>query len=552
MHNKKRLQSFVLVIFTVAIVALIAVRTKNSWSGFARQTLRDSLGNELLVLSHLLVQKAQTLEDGYVAALNKKTANVKIIYSRILQKAEGGQWAFVETQEIPGSGGHFTKQIPALGRLVNKQWFRLADQRGESFVGLIIPIAPDGNGVWKVSAPADAKNLAFGVFKDPFSDIVEIFKGTSAVFTVLDGRHYVMAHSTEEYQGTLAAKDIQKLVDTYRLESFVERKTGKKAGGFVAIQKIPEINMVISAEMPGNGVGMKFYRWLFELLTVAVVFLVCMLFAFGRQREMAVRPTVSGPVPNPALPQKDFVGTAVTMSPLEKLMNLASGFKSKKDKPRAEKKVVATQVTGFTAPVATPASFIPNLESANLRPMIVAALANVENDIRVYGVQVEDKLDDVPDIFGTFDPLKKAIDGILKLSFYSVRQKMAKKLKIRLYRSGKNVELLISDNGLPRKTTENVLFNDLITQPGIVSSLTEAFKTIRGFKGDVQLRYDFHNGNQIIVRLPVSSEIAGAAASPIPESNAKNEEVKKRFNQFQFNNIAVNVRKPRVKDIGND
>lgn len=548
MHNKKRLQSFVLVVFFVAIVAALALRTKNSWSSFARQTLRETLSNEILVLSHLLVQKAQTIEDAYVAALNHKSSgNVKVIYSRLLQKNESGAWALIDKEEVPGSGAHFTKQIPNLSRLVNKQWLRLADARGDSFAGLIIPIAPDANNIWKVCAPSEAKNLAFGVFKDPFSDVVEIFKGTNSVFTILDGRNYVLAHSTEEYQGVQAPKDVQKLVDTYRLESFVERKSGKKAGGFLAIQKIPEINLVISAEMPGGLVGIKYYRWLFEMLVGAMIFLVTGIFLLGRRRELVVEP-VRPAISNPALSQKDFV--APKMSPLERLMNIASGIKAKKSAPTQPIPNVPTQVTGFQSPAANSESIIPVLDSSNLRPLIVATLADAASDIRVFGVDVEEKIDDVPNVNGSSDVLKKALENLMKLTFHSVRQKMARKVKIRLYRSGKHIELLLGDNGLPRKTSEELLMNDLMTQPGLISNVQEAFQIIRRLKGDIVLRYDFHNGNQIVIRLPIASEIGNIQPRNAAQGASKSEEINKRFNQFK--NLAINVRKPRVKEIEND
>lgn len=555
MHNKKRLQSFVLVIFFLAIVTALALRTKSSWGSFARQTLRETLSNEILVLSHLLVQKAQTIEDAYVAALNRKTAgNVKVIYSRLLQKNESGAWVLVDKEEVPGSGAHFAKQIPNLGRLVNKQWIRLADGKGDAFAGLIIPIAPDANNVWKVCSPSEAKNLAFGVFKDPFSDVVEIFKGTNSVFTILDGRNYVLAHSTEEYQGVQAPKDVQKLVDTYRLESFIERKSGKRAGGFLGIQKIPEINLVISAEMPGNLVGIKYYRWLFEMLVGAMILLVSGIFLLGRRVEQAIVQAPRQTIGNPALPQKDFVkvpSKAPGVGPLERLMNVAAGIKGKKT-PTPQAVSVPTQVTGFQSPAATSESIIPVLDSANLRPLIIATLAESASDIRVFGVDVEEKLDDVPDVRGTSESLKKAVENLMKLTFHSVRQKMARKIKVRLYRAGKYIEILLGDNGLPRKTTEDMLMNDLMTQPGLISSVQEAFQIIRRFKGDVQLRYDFHNGNQIIVRLPIANEIENRTSATSSSGPSKSEEINKRFNKFQFKNLAINVRKPRVKEIEND
>ena len=562
MHNKKRLQSFVLVMFFVAIIAGLALRTKNSWGSFARQTLRETLSNEILVLSHLLVQKAQTIEDAYVAALNRKSAgSLKVIYSRLLQKNENGTWNLVEKEEIPGSGAHFAKQIPPLGRLVSKQWIRLADTKGDSFAGLLIPIAPDANNVWKVCAPGEAKNLAFGVFKDPFGDVIEIFKGTNSVFTILDARNYVLAHSTEEYQGVQAPKDIQKLVDTYRLESFVERKSGKKAGGFVAIQKIPEINLVISAEMPGNLVGIKYFRWLFEMLAGAMILLVSGIFLMGRQTKVVSTEPTKQAIGNPSLPQKDFMKDpeakksstpqkTPVAGPLEKLMNLAMGIRAKKTPVQAAVNV-PTQVTGFQSPATTPASIIPVLDSSNLRPLIVATLAEVGSDLRVFGVDLEEKLEDVPNVNGSSEFLKKAVENFMKLTLHSVRQKMARKIKIRLYRSGKYVELLLGDNGLPRKTNEEMLMNDLMTQPGLIGSVQEAFQFVRRFKGDVQLRYDFHNGNQIIIRLPIASEVSSALSKTF-SGPSKSEEINKRFNQFQFKNLAINVRKPRVKEIEND
>lgn len=565
---QKRTQSLVVITVTVIMVTVVAIRTKTSWASFARQSLRETLGNELIVLSHLLSQKAQTLEDAYLGALNKKpNPNVKIIYSRVLQKSESGKWSLVETQEIPGSGAFFAKQIPENYKPTGKNWLRLTDAKGEPYAGLILPVTLDGNGQWKVSAASEAKNLVFAVFKDPFSDVLEIFKGTNATFTIIDSRSYVMAHSTEEYQGVQAGKEMQRLIDSYRLESFVERKAGKKAGGYIGIQKIPELNLTIGAEIAGGLVGIKYYRWLFEMLAGAVLFLVAGLFFMNQREETRGRrtatqpapgaqpvqapqvvspsPAVSNPIPMPALPQKDFVSEPVTkpLGTLEKLMNLAAGIKNKR--PKSEPQPIVTQVTGFqsTAPAMVD---IPSLETASIKPMLISLLAEAASDIRIFGVQVDDKLDEVPEVQANPAHLQTAIEGLMKLTFFSVRQKMAKKVKIRLQRLGKNIELILGDNGLPRKTNDEQVILDLVNQPNLATLVQEAFQTVRKYKGEVLLRYDFHNGNQIILRLPMSS--VEAPTRPVAtKTSPSNEEIKKRYSQFQVKN--VNVRKPKIREI---
>ncbi len=569
---QKRLQSLVVITLAVIIVSVVAIRTKYSWSSFARQNLREVVSSELLVLSHLLTQKAQTLEDAYVSALNKKpNPNVKIIYSRVLQKSENGHWSLVDTQEVPGSGAYFAKQIPENFKPTGKQWMRLSDSKGESYAGLLLPVAAGENGIWRPTAASDAKTIVFAVFKDPFGDIVEIFKGAGASFIVLDNRNFVMAHSTEEYQGMAVAKDIQRLIDTYRLESFVERKAGKKAGGYIGIQKVPELNLVLAAELPGNLVGMKFYRWLFEFIAGGILFTALTLFALGRRRQfsaevseeiVAVRipsPKTATPapitaaIPTPALPQKDFVIEEPEIEKpqgrLEKLMNLAAGMKNKKTKPTPPP--IQTQVTGFQSQPTMVTSPILTLETANLRPLLITLLAEAAHDIRVYGVEVEDKIDEVPEVNGSAKDLQQALAGLMKLTFYGVRQKMAKKVKIRLQRLGKSVELILSDNGLPRKTNEDALLTDIINYPELVTAVSSALQNLRRLKAEIQMRYDFHNGNQIIVRLPVGQEKAPPRITPnLAAQNS--EEIKKRFNQFQIKNIAINVRKPKIKEIEND
>lgn len=527
--HKRILQSLVVVLILGGALAALTGRTKKLWSTQTRQVTQETLESQLIVLRHLVGQRSNSLAENLLATINGKTSG-KFLYTRTLVLNSQGKWTLSENNEVPSTNSYFAKNIDLEAIDSNLHWHRISDAKGDLFAGLFLPINYDA-GMWKlVGNNSSVKAMGFGVIKEPFSDLLEIFKGGFASFMVIDSQQKLIEHTNEEYKGATVAKELNKILKSDRQEAFFRYGSNKSAGQLVSVQKLSDAGLVLAAEVPERNGMILFYKWLFEVIGGGLFVLFALSGVIFWQRETA-----------------DVIAKEVSpvngRSIIQSVQKAFTGLSRK-----AGESIKPLEVKPLGLAAESSADVENSKSDMNLKPIIISALAEFENDIRIYGVQIEEILEDVPNIMGVENQIKSAIYAILGLSFANVRQKMARKINIHLSRRGQQIVLMIQDNGLPR-------------QSDIAFELPQMFLELKSYGAEIMSHYDAYKGNLISLKFPLEQKSTHAevmTAKDLPKNpmkptlQRKTEEINKRFNQLKLQDLPVNVRKPKVKEIEND
>ncbi len=545
--QKKPIQSLVWVVSISFLVAIFGYRTTYHWKKFERDVVRENIATQLLLLRHLVAQQSAQAQSALLKNLNENVPSKELLYKTFL-KNENGKWNLADNAD--GQFAFVMKQInfDLLGSGVH--WQKVTSLKGQSYFILMVPTV-DSEGKWKV-AEAESKTYALALFRDPFAMATSLFKTALGSFFVVDEQNYILSHSNSQYQGAKIDHDIAKSVEGKSREVFLEHTNAEHDNSYFALKRIPELNLFVGAEVSQQFSLLKYVRWLFEMIFLTVMLMVGVV-VYLRTRKQHL---ISGNATPIVKTQTSWLRNAIQSKSYHNFKLLAASVsdqlrKNLKNRREELDFIEDSDMVKQTVESLESTAIATVKQAVNLKMLITSLINEYRMQAKLFQIRLSESIDSVPDFNANEAQLRNALDSFMRLALSTVKQQVSKQLSVSLKKSKGAIDLIIQDNGLPRKTDLDELMFDLTQKDEEKLLVPLAYSVVRAHEGSISLSYEALTGNKIQISLPVREMTAAELPTKVFQSPSalRAEEVKKKYRSLQVEKHDIKIRKPKVRDL---
>ena len=497
MRNQKT-QAFVLVSIIIFAALVFVYRTTHYWQNMERQTIKDSLSSQLVVLATNIEQ----LSSDWVNLVKSSAVNEQIIFRGNVAKSESGNWQIKDSKGDRNEGLEFVKQIhwEKVGPQI--QWIARSNGQGEAMVGLVLPDVIAGQ-------------FLVGVIDSPFKDLTSLYKGSFSSIFVLDKKLSLVGHSKEGYVGTRYDFGKSNGFVKNHATTFIESKDGRGLSNFTGTFQLPELNLIMGASIAKKFVLLQYVQWLFEVIAFILAATGILTWWMMRRPQELVRTQSVAPMADRGGHEilKNLSGALSEQlsGPIDHLLSYFRLLKSKEGKEnrsvdakdladveRESEKI--REVVDTLQTVGRPTS--GRKEPVNLEQMLKVMMVEIKTEAVKLGIDFSDSLLPVGDIVANSSQIRSLIHSLKKMAFFNVRFEKQKRISMDLKGIGNRLQLTVTDNGPKR----NVGLEDVLAEPAYYDqmglSIPLVHSIVKVYAGTLDIKSDNSMGNSIIITLP--------------------------------------------------